>query len=284
MITFKQKIELLKNLKTDTIDMSNIDKYIEFMNYKTITKPILQKVIYTLIDLDVYISSIYDSISEEDWNDIITAYDTPIDNPLYGLIREKIQIFLVIYEKTDNYIKNIKTGVLLDCFSKIPFNKTSTTQFLFFRLGLIRPKAVLLYFFENVKIKPIVYIPFFTSFIARCDIPNFEVICEYIDYVKQLKKGTSLNYVLATQGLLYICCFKREIFFKCVEIIDYVFKNDVYKLMNSFLVETFCELFEYKFKSFKSLENFALYNFPFDKSIFPKIRNLYKDKYIEFKK
>ena len=284
MLTFKKKIELIKNLKTDTINLSNIDKYIEYMNHKIITKPIFKKIIFTLIDLDVYISSIYDSISEEDWNDIIISYDTPIDNPLYGIIREKIQLFIVIYEKVDGYIKNIKTSVLLDCFSKIPFYKTSTIQFLFFRLGLIRPKAVLYFFLENIKSNPIVYIPFFTSFVARCDIASYDAIYEYVDYVKQLKKGTSLNYVLATQGLLYICCFKRDIINKCVEIFNYVFNNDIYKLMNSFLVETFCELFDYKFKNFESLENFSLYTFPFDKSIFQKIRNLYKDKYIEFKK
>ena len=143
MLTFKDKIELLKKIKKEKIDLSDIDKYIEYLKQKSLVEPIFKKIITFLIDLDVEINSIYESISEEDWDDIMFEYDTPIEKPLYGLIKEKTRIFIDAYRKIDQIITKLNVNFLLDCFSLIPLCKSNSVQFLFFRLGCYKPRPVL---------------------------------------------------------------------------------------------------------------------------------------------
>ncbi|WUR02407.1 uncharacterized protein VNE69_01344 [Vairimorpha necatrix] len=284
MLSFKEKIDLVKKLKREKLDLSEIDKYLEYLKNKSLVKPVFKKIIISLIELDVEISSLYDTISDEDWNDIISEFETPIEKPLYGLIRDKIRIFISAYIKIDQIIENINCNLLLDCLSLIPLSKTNTVQFLFFRLALQKSRPVLYFLFENVKSNPIVYIPYFTSFVTRCKINNKNAILQFIKYVEELKIGTGLNFVLAAQGLIYICCFHREYIEKCSHIFDKIFKNNIYIYMNENIIEIFCSITKYEYKFFKSFDNFSLFYFPFDKSLFDQVHELYSEKYREFKK
>ncbi|KAK6090792.1 hypothetical protein P3W45_000037 [Vairimorpha bombi] len=284
MLSFKEKIELVRNLDNAKIDLANIDKYLEYLKYKSLVSLLFKKIIESLIDLDVDIISIYDSISEEDWSDIVTEYETPIEKPLYGVIRDKIRTFIAAYKKIDDILLNINVNILLECLGTIPLNKTGSVQFLFFRLGCAKACPVLCFLFENLKNNPIVYIPYFTSFVTRCKVDSHNAILAYIKYCEELKANNGLKYILASQGLMYICCFKPDYIKLCKNVCDQVFSNNIYMYMNPMVVETFCSFSSYKFKCFKSFDNFSLYYFPFDKSIFEKIHDLYADKYIEFQK
>lgn len=282
MLSFKEKIELIKKLNTEKMNLSEIDKYMEYLNHKSLVNPFFKSLINLLIELDVDIISIYDSISEEDWSDIVTEYETPIEKPLHGVVRDKIRTFILAYKKIDEFLLNININVLLECLSKIPLNKTGSIQFLFFRLGCVKTRPVLYFFLENIKTNPIVYIPYFSSFVARCDVDSHDAILSYISYCEGLKPNTGLKYILAAQGLIYICCFKPKYVELSRNVCDQVFLKNIYMYMNPKVVEIFCGFTDYKFKWFKSFDNFSLFYFPFDKSIFEKIHEIYADKYIEF--
>lgn len=282
MISFKNKIQILKTLKTENLDLSEVDKYLDLLKYKSLAAPVLDKLIESLVDLDVQMTAIYESVSDEDWLDIVSDYDTPIDKQAYCTVRENVKVFVSTYRSLEEIIPQMDLNILFSSLSKIPLCKTSSLQFLFFSIALYKPNPVLYFFLDNIKAKPCVYVPYFVSFVCRLDKDSSKAITKYIEWVRTLRKGKNLTYVQATQGLMYLCCFKKEYIEECRDIFQFVFDKNIYALMNSNVVEMFCSLTEYEFKYFRSLENLSLYFFPFDKSILESIHELYEDDYVEF--
>lgn len=282
MISFKNKIQILKTLKTEHLDLSEVDKYLDLLKCKSLTSPVLDKIIESLIDLDVQMTAIYESVTDEDWLDITSDYDTPIDKQDYCTVRENIKLFVSTYKALEEIMTQLDLNILFSSLKKIPLCKTSSLQFLFFSIALYKPNPVLHFFLDNIKDKPCVYIPYFVSLVCRLSKDTSKAIQKYIEWVRTLKKGKNLTYVQATQGLMYLSCFKKEYIEECRDIFHYVFSGNIYTLMNPNVVEKFCTLSPYDFKYFRSLENVSLYFFPFDKSILETIHELYEDDYVEF--
>ncbi|KAF9761742.1 hypothetical protein NGRA_2416 [Nosema granulosis] len=282
MISFKNKIQILKTLKTESLDLSEIDKYLGLLECKSLAAPVLDKLIETLIDLDVQMTAIYETVEEEDWQDIISDYATPIEKQTYRTVRENIKLFVASYTALEEITPKLDLNILFAALSKVPLCKTSTLQFLFFSIAIYKPTPVLCFFLDNIKDKPCVYVPYFVSFVCRISKDCSKAIESYIKWVRSLKKGKNLIYVQATQGLMYLCCFKKEYIAPCSDIFNGVFRENIYSLMNPNVVEKFCSLTPYEFKLFRSLENVSLYFFPFDKSILDTIHELYEDFYVEF--
>ncbi|TBU00585.1 hypothetical protein CWI37_0961p0010 [Hamiltosporidium tvaerminnensis] len=96
--------------------------------------------------------------------------------------------------------------------------------------------------------------------------------------------NTNPNYILLTQFLLYICCFKKEYFTPSLHIITHIFKYKLYTFMNKNIIKMFCKIYNYKTDiTYTTAENETLW-FPFDPPIIDEIINMHVENYIVFNK
>ncbi|EOB13670.1 hypothetical protein NBO_64g0051 [Nosema bombycis CQ1] len=291
MISFKDKIQILRTLKTDDLDLTEVTKYLDLLKYKSLAGVVLDKHLDALTDIDTQMTAVYLSISDEEWIDLISDYDTPIEKPIqkpsYSFVRNNLKIFINAYKALDQVIPDLDLNILFNSLSKVLYCRTTSLQFLFFSVAKHKPNAVLHFLLDGVTSNPSVYIPYFVSFVSRFKFDCSKFIEKYCKWIRNLYKKSnfktkSLLHIQATQGLIYICCFRREFIEKVKDLLDFIFSENICSFMNSNVVEVFCSLSGYKCNNFKSLDNHVLDLFPFDKSILQPIHELYEDYYVEF--
>lgn len=280
MLTFKEKIELLENLKNAKLESSLLEKYSDYLTNKALAGPILRKLVSSLIDLDISITAEYECLTDQEWETITSNYDTPLELEPYSTLRDNVKMFLSAYKIIEAKVEHIDVNVLLDVLKLVVFSKTSNIQFLFFKLAICKPDPVLYFLLENLKVSPHLYVPYFASLVARCNIDSSKAVSYYIDYIRSIEKSEDFRYILFCQGLMYICCFRKEHIDMCKDIVNNIFEKHLYRYMNETVVEVFCKTFGFNTKHMNSLDNCALYYFPFDLSLFDAINDMYEDYYV----
>lgn len=285
-LTYKERLEFLESLKKTPIDLAVADRMVLYARDRALMRPTLLSLVKELTNLDAYISVMHGILTQDEWDEAISDYDTPIEGSHAGL-REKIKMFLFGYENLSDAIHDFKIDEVLKAFEVSLLSKTRNIQFLLFRLCCRNPQAVFGFLFKLTYKNPTVYLPYLSSLIVRCRIDEgvkSGYIQDYLSYVRSLSRSRSILYVSACQCLLYISCFRREIFMAAKDVIDQIFDSGIARYMNRNVVEMFCDLFGYECKMFSSYDHDCLYFFPFDLPILEKVGDGAHESYVHFRR
>ncbi|AFM98970.1 hypothetical protein EHEL_090750 [Encephalitozoon hellem ATCC 50504] len=283
-LTYKERLEFLESLKKTPIDLAVADRMVLYAHDRTLMRPTLLSLVKELTNLDAYISVMHGILTQDEWDEVISDYDTPIEGS-HANLREKIKMFLFAYENLSDAIHDFNIDEVLKAFEVSLLSRTRNVQFLLFKLCCRNPQAVFGFLFKLARKNPTVYLPYLSSLIVRCKVDGelkSTYIRDYISYVKSLSRAHSILSVAACQCLLYIACFRREVAVAARDIIEWVFDSGIARYMNRNVVEMFCELFGYECKVFSSYDNDCLYFFPFDLPILEKIGEGIHEFYIHF--
>lgn len=286
MLTYKEKLEFLKSLERAPVDLALTGRTINYAHDKSLRKPVLSGLLGELTNLDAYISVMYGVLSQEEWDEVISEYETPIESD-HARLREKIRIFLSAYNHLDKHICSFGTEEVLNVFETSLLSRTRNVQFLLFKLCCECPHAVFKFLFKLSHSNPLVFLPYLSSLIVRCGVDEelkTRCIRAYINHIKLLKRSNNIQFVLSCQCILYISCFRRHVVSEAKELIDWMFASGFAGYMNKRVVEMFCELFGYECKAFFSYDHECLYFFPFDPPVFDEIADLVSASYIHFEK
>lgn len=284
----KKKLEILESFEKSPFDYSKLPEYIKSAENHQIKKHVLSAVLKKLILLDTQISASYEIMSEEDWEMLHSIMDTPLPQH-FSDTRKNLDILSENFAIFCEAIKTAKVEDMLQILSQIYKYKTKNVQFVIFKMAEVYPKQVFGYMLNNMRKDPKVYAPFFCSLLVRLDIDEVlkkKCINAYLKHFQTIKANDSIEFVLFGQFLLYMCCFKHEIFEEegVKKIVDNIFKSNSASYMNRKIVDMFCELFGYKNVIFKSYRNECLYSFPFDPPVCKKVLEIVQSKYIIFNK
>lgn len=285
MLTYKEKLELLESLKRTPVDLTLTDRTINYAHDNVLRRPVLSSLLSELTNLDAYISVMNGMLGQEEWDEVVSDYETPIEGD-YAKLREKIRIFVSAYNHLDKVICSFRVEDVLNIFRTSLLSKTKSVQFLLFKLCCKYPQAVFRFLFKLSCSNPMVFLPYLSSLMVRCRVDEelkIQCIRAYTKYLKSLKRTTTVQFVILCQCLLYISCFRRDIVTGEKDLIDWIFSSGLAKYMNKHIVGMFCELFGYECDTFSSYEHDCLYFFPFDLPIFSEIYELISDSYIHFK-
>jgi hypothetical protein len=286
MLTYEKKLEFLEKLKSAPIDLASAETTINYACDDVLAKPVLSSIVKELTDLDAHISVMHELLSPEEWEEIVADYDTPIEGE-NGKLRVKIKSFLSVYKHMDRCIHSFKVEDALDVLKTAMLSRTRNVQFLLFTLCLRQPQPVFRFLFRILSSNPTAYLPYLASLIVRCRVDEGvrrQCILAYVSYVRSLKRGNSVQYVMACQFFLYIACFRHEVLGDGADVIEHVFSSGLARHMNRTIVDIFCGLFGYECKLFFSYDHDGLYYFPFDRPILQGVADLIIDSYIEFQR
>lgn len=285
MLTYKEKLEFLESLRQSPIDLATADRTIGYARDNVLRRPVVEGLLRELTNLDAYISVMHSLLSDEEWAEVVSGYDTPIEGS-HASLKEKIRVFLSAYGHLDRAICSFKTEEVLNVFRTSLLSNTKNVQFLLFRLCSRHPQTVFNFLFRLSQTNQGVFLPYLSSLIVRCRVDEdlkMRCVRGFIRHLRKLPRTRNLQCVSAHQSLLYICCFRKEAAAEARDVIDWVFGSGLARCMNRDIVDNFCRMFGYECKTFASYENSCLYFFPFDAPIFGEISNLVSDSYIHFK-
>lgn len=285
-LTFKERLEFLENLNKTPIDLSVADKMVLYARDRTLMKPTLLGLIRELTNLDAYISVMHGILTADEWDEVVSDYGTPLEGD-HAKLREKIRTFVFAYEHLSSTIHDFRIDTVLRIFETSLLSRTRNVQFLLFKLCVRDPQAVFGFLTKLVRTNPSVFLPYLSSLIVRCrvpDDPKTRCIIDYLEYVRSLPRVASIQSVAAWQWLLYISCFRRETVADAKDIIDWVFCSGMAGYMNKNVVDMFCKLFGYECKVFSSYEHDCLYFFPFDLPILEEVEDSIQESYVHFRR
>ncbi|KMV65441.1 hypothetical protein M970_090790 [Encephalitozoon cuniculi EcunIII-L] len=285
-LTYKERLEFLESLKKAPVDLAVADRMVLYARDRVLARPTLLSLVRELTNLDAYISVMYGVLTQDEWDEAVSDYDTPIEGD-HAKLREKIRTFLFAYEHLDNAIYDFKIDEVLRAFETSLLSRTRNIQFLLFKLCCRNPQAVFGFLFELARKNPTVFLPYLSSLIVRCktaeDLKTM-YIRNFLAYIRSLSRSPSIQSVVAYQCFLYICCFRREVVVDAKDVIDWIFVSGMAGRMNRNVVEMFCGLFGYEWKVFSSYDHDCLYFFPFDLPILDEVANTIHEFYIHFKR
>jgi hypothetical protein len=286
MLTYKEKLEFLENLRGAPMDLASTEATIDYASDDVLAKPILSSIVKELTDLDAHISVMSDLLSPEEWEKAAAECEAPVEDE-NGKLRANIRVFLSVYRHLDRSIHCFKLEDALDVLKGMMHSKTKNVQFLLFRLCLRHPRAVFRFLFQILGSNPTLYLPYLASLIVRCRVDEAlrrQCIAAYILYVRSLKRSNNIQYVAACQFLLYIACFRHETVGDASDLVEYIFSSGLARYMNRRVVDVFCGLFGYECRLFFSYDHDCMYYFPFDPPILQGVADLIIDCYIEFQR
>ncbi|ADM12203.1 uncharacterized protein Eint_090740 [Encephalitozoon intestinalis ATCC 50506] len=285
-LTYKERLEFLESLRKAPIDLSVADRMVLYAHDRTLMRPTIQSLVRELTNLDAYISVMHGILTQDEWDEVVSDYDTPIEGG-HAKLREKIKLFLFAYENLDNAIYDFKIDEVFKAFETSMLSRTRNIQFLLFKLCHRNPQAVFGFLLELVRKNPIAFLPYLSSLIVRCKVDEglkAMYVQDYQAYVRSYGKSLSIQSVAAHQCLLYISCFRRESVADAKDIIERIFSSGMARYMNKNVVEMFCELFDYECKEFSSHDHDCLYFFPFDLPILEEVAGSIHEFYIHFRR
>lgn len=286
MLTYMEKLEFLRSLRKGPVDLTLADRMIGYASDDVLRRPVISSLVRELTSLDAYISVMHGVLSQEEWDEVVSEYDTPIEGD-HTRLREQIRTFLSAYRHVDRAICGFKVRDVLNAFRDTLASRTRNVQFLLFRLCRSHPREVFEFLFKLSRTNPTVFLPYLCSLLVRCKVdPETKDQCvgAYIEYVRSLRRSDSIQYVAACQCLLYILCFRREAAASAGDVVEWVFSSGVVGYMNRSVVRMFCELFGRECKTFLSYDHDCLYFFPFDQPVLDEISDLVSDFYIHFER
>lgn len=284
MLTCREKVEILKNFQADPTDTKLANIIINCSQSKILSRTILQAIISKLTELDVYISVMYNVVSEETWEAVTSEYDTPLESG-YSQLKVDIRTFLDLYNYVEDNISKFSFGDILDVFKSSLTTEVKNMQFILFKLCKDHPQEVMKDLFNAMVKDPISFIPVVVSLLVRCNFDEkIKIRCcnAYFAYLNTLKPSESLHFILACQSFLYILCFKKEMFKKYKSFVDLLFSKGIPKYMNKQVVDVFCDIFGYTWNNYLSFKNDCLNAFVFDLPVLRAIEVKITDFYVVF--
>ncbi|KAM0672662.1 hypothetical protein OCOL_000394 [Ordospora colligata] len=285
-LTYRERLEFLEELKRGAIDLTAVDRMVGYAEDRLLTKPVLLSLVKELTRLDAYISVMHGILEQDEWDEVLSEYDTPIEGE-HAKLREAVRVFLFAYERLERVVYEFETEEILDAFRKPLASKTLNVQFLLFRVCSVKPLSVFKFLFELVDENPTVFIPYLSSLAVRCKFDEEIKKCivdEYVNYVRGLKRNASIHVVVACQCLLYMSCFMKRIVCEARDEITWMFSSGLVGCMNKNVVKMFCEIYGYECKVFRSYDYDCLYFFPFDMPVLNEVYESVDELYIHFER
>ncbi|ELQ75338.1 hypothetical protein THOM_1724 [Trachipleistophora hominis] len=282
----KEKIAILENTKDLFANINSVCDCVELLYDPVLRKSLLVRIVDFMVEIDVNIASEYDSLSEEDWNEIDSMYPTPISSDKNKTLREQIQTFTNIFLKLDSFFKNVEVEGVFNVFEKYVF--TSKTRYMQFLMYNMNTEDVLVYFLSALKRNHMLsahYIAYFSSFLVRRRMDESLVqkaIACFFKYFKDLKNR--FLYLSSAQYFLYILCFKQTYIEIYASFIDTLFKGDVMYL-NRNIVNVFCSVHNREtVDCFIESDVSRIDQFYFDPPNISRIMKVYESSFLTFDK
>lgn len=250
-----------------------------------------ERLLNTLVEKDVYISVMHDLMEDRDWRRLSAEYSTPIEIPVHRKMRECVENF------TDAFI------ALCECARKEDFPffleqvdkyvllaQSKNVKHVLLTLIEIDQEKTLMHFVRKIRVSHVhrdYYLIYFVSMIVRYKIRE-SYLKAAVDFVLNFVQGLAMNksphFIISSQLLLYLCCFRAEVEQKARGFIKCLFDMEYVKYMNKMVVEVFCGMFHYKHpRFFDTLDADVLFFFPLDPPVIPRIRTRLEDSYIHWK-
>ncbi|KAM0680497.1 hypothetical protein GINT2_001185 [Glugoides intestinalis] len=284
VISLKEKIIVLKAIKSPTLSPETLFEYLKFADLPEMAIPILSKTLSHLIDIDAQISAMYKTFSDDQWEMLFSENGVSICDNLEAkaLIDCFFQQFLLVNEKLLTADSSTVIKVLAPIFKV----RTKNIQFLAFLIAKDNPKQILGYLLSKTKTSPLVYSSFLASLLVRLKIDKsiknrcFDAFSGFV--VKEAPSSTVL-YLLLLQNLLYILCFKD--FTPSPPVLDTIKKaydQDLFGLLNKEVVSRFCSIHGFKEPSYLPMKSESFQFFPFDLPIIPNLAELIQNDYLLF--
>lgn len=268
-----------------TDDYSSLLSFIGSIRYKKIRHYYLPVFISALCYLDSEIYIEYETTDEENWKEVQSDYNTPLENNELINLRKDIQSFSSAYIELRRFIRNIKMDSIFKCFDEfiIP-STTRNIQFLLFDLCDRDYDSVFKYLINKIQYSNMssFYIPILSTLLVRYKNINEEdkeIILKWLyKYVKKYK--TLIN----IQFFLYVIIFfhKKDFIKKYLNFCDNLYFNFGNKI-NKVVCSMYANIFSKKdIYSVIRSEDDLLKLFPFDSPIINKIQDIYINSYVEF--
>lgn len=295
MSNLKEKLNAIERVKFSKVSF-------HFIPDDSLVREIqLKKLIFSLIDLDCYFTSLKESLGDS--FDEFYPTNTPKEsNKLsktvilkYNNLREgMISLF--------NSLSFYKIDFLLSIIDKhILLAKTSNLQFIIFELLKKHARKVLNFFCKKLKEKKYFSysLSFFLGIIVRFKLENelekksIDLFMNYLYFYFDKENNFSLRtdlirknevrFIYICQSFLYLCCFKKEVYYEYQNLIYKIIKSGVLKKMNRKVAEAFINQFDLNIKFVSNYDYNEVYDFfPFDPPCILEIRERIEDCYINY--
>lgn len=253
MLSTREKLAILSSLNKSEFAYESIREYFQYLNEPSLFQPILKCITSQLVRIDTQIAAAYDSLSEEEWDDICAVSTSEqVDDELnhkYSDIIAKIRFFSEFYPRFLNLLVRMDINDVFKILVPLFKNKTKNIQFVLFHLASLFPRNVFGFLMSSVRKDPKTYAPFYCSLLARLDMENSlrtRCFTLYFEFVSKMKMAATPNFILSAQYFLYALCYERDaFFFDGVKLwVDTLFSTKLPSLMNRDVVEKFGSLFE----------------------------------------
>lgn len=285
--SIQEKVEVLKSLESPSFDYSLIPRYLDYASDSCMAKPILKKIVKKLVEVDAHICAFHDVLPEEEWEDACADHDTSEDSSRQDAeLRNKLSIlnqnFVGVYES----LRRLRIETALDILGPVLKVRTRNVQFLLFLLAKDFPNQVFGFLIAKLKRDPKTFGPFFSSLLVRLDFDaELKQKCAQALYrhFGTLKPSNAAEYVVLSQSILYILCFREFSLGDAAVQVRRLFEEETVSLMNRNIVAKFCEIHGKKIPTMHSLGNECLYLFPFDLPVSRSVAAIVEEHFVSFK-
>lgn len=271
--------------------MSRVSQFLSTHGDALVRRAYFERLLNTLVEKDVYISVMHDVMEERDWRRLSAEYSTPIEVPVHRKMRECVENFTDAFIAFCDCVRKEDFPFLLELVDKyVLLAQSKNVKHVLLTLIELDQEKTLMHFVRKIKISHAhcdYYLIYFVSMIVRYRIrENYSKIA--VDFILSFVQGLAMNksplFIVSSQLLLYLCCFRAEVEQKARGFIKRLFEMEYVKYMNKMVVDVFCDMFHYKHpKFFDTLEADALFFFPLDPPVIPRIKIRLEDSYIHWK-
>lgn len=296
-LTAKEKIAILKSLEDPNLDPSKIQEYLKYLEIPSLSTPILKKFLDFLINLDSQISAFYETLSEEDWENVISPNCSVLDSNFD--LKTKIDCFEMHFKSfytslkdlnsQENDLENITT--VFNIFEPLFKIKTKNIQFLIFLFSKKNPKYAFGSLLSKIKKSPLIYCPFFSSLLVRLkfDIElKRKCLLVFYNHIQSITPSDSVQYLILLQGFAYILCFKEfsenitDLLKNLPNFISKIEELNLLGYLNKDVASRFCSFYNIKEPAYQKPKNEVFYFFPFDLPVIPGISQMIEEDYVVF--
>lgn len=295
-MSFKERLDLIEQIKTKRV-------FTNTMPQDSLLREIyLKRLIGSLVDLDCYVSSLKHSLEDsfDDLNPMNTPKEACSLNKAtlnkYNNLRDGL---MTLFDSLDSFDINFLLKIINDY---ILLSNTKNIQFIIFELLKKYPKKVLNFFFKKLKEKK--YFSYFLSFyvgiIVRFNLQenlenkSIDLFMQYFNsYLVTVKNNLQLNdklieineikFIHLCQSLIYITCFKKNVFNKYKDIIYLLINEGILRRINKNIAEAFISKHGLDIKLNSNYEYKEILEFfPFDSPCIYEVKQRIEECYVVF--
>lgn len=287
----RHRLDTIRRIRSCPVDLSRVSQFLSTHEDTLVRRVYFERLLDTLVENDVYISVMHDLMEEREWMRLSAEYSTPIEVPAHRKMRERVENF------TDAFI------ALCDCARKEDFSslleyvdkhvllaQSKNVKHVLLTLIELDQEKTLMHFVRKIKASHVhcdYYLIYFVSMIVRYRIHEdySRVATDFIlSFVQDLVMNKSPHFIVSSQLLLYLCCFRAEVEKKARNFIKRLFEQEYVKYMNKMVIGVFCDMFHYKHPGFfDTLDADVLFFFPLDPPVIPRIKIRLEESYVHWK-